>query len=314
MLTLFAVPKHFKGHFNIIQRNAIQSWMSLKSSCEIILFGDEEGTAEVAEEYGARHCPEIARNEFGTPLLNDIFEKAQHLSTNKFFCFINADIILLSDFPKALNNISFHRFLLAGQRWDMHIDHPLDFHDAAWETKLRYRLGKDAVLHTPDGIDYFVFSHGLWGKIPPFAIGRPAYDNWLIYRARARRAAVIDATPVITAIHQNHDYSHAPNGWQTVWEGPECVRNKALAGCKDRWFTLWDANWLLTDQGVQRSQRPEHLQRLEGKWKILHPRLHACKEALKAPFFFPRRVLGALFRRAKRYVSTAPKENDTSGA
>jgi hypothetical protein len=185
----------------------------------------------------------------------------------------------------------------------MQINQPLDFNDAAWETKLRDRLGKDAVLHTPDGIDYFVFSYGLWGKIPPFAIGRPAYDNWLIYKARARRAAVIDATPVITAIHQNHDYSHAPNGWQTVWEGPESIQNKALAGGQDRLFTLWEANWIFADQGIHRSQRPEHLQRLQFKKKILHPRLYACKEAFRSLVFFPRRVLGALFRRARHYFS-----------
>ena len=300
MLTLFAVPKHFKGHFNIIQRNAIQSWMRLKSSCEVILFGDDEGTAEVADEYGARHCPEIARNEFGTPLLNDIFEKAQRLSSNKLLCFINSDIILLSDFPKALRNLPFRHILVAGQRWDMQIDQPLDFNDAAWETKLRDRLGKNAVLHTPDGIDYFVFSHGLWGKIPPFAIGRPAYDNWLIYRARARRAAVIDATPVITAIHQNHDYSHAPNGWQTVWEGPESIQNKELAGGSKKFFTLLDANWQLTPNGFIRPQTPSHLQRQEATWPTLHPLLYFFQHNIRILFRLPRRLAGAIRRRARR--------------
>jgi hypothetical protein len=76
MIALFTIPKPFRGHVAVIQRNAIQSWLQLKPACEIILFGDEEGTAEIAGEMAVRHVPEIKRNEYGTPLVNDIFYKA----------------------------------------------------------------------------------------------------------------------------------------------------------------------------------------------------------------------------------------------
>ena len=84
MLTLFAIPKHFRGHFAVIQRNAILSWNGPSSAPqpEILLFGNEEGTAEIAAELGLRHFPEVTRNEFGTPLLDDLFRQAeQHAST-----------------------------------------------------------------------------------------------------------------------------------------------------------------------------------------------------------------------------------------
>ena len=55
MLTLFAIPKAFRGEFNQIQRNAITSWTLLEPKPEIILLGDDEGTAEVAKEFGVRH-------------------------------------------------------------------------------------------------------------------------------------------------------------------------------------------------------------------------------------------------------------------
>ncbi len=29
MITIFAIPKPFKGHIDVIQRNAIQSWTKL---------------------------------------------------------------------------------------------------------------------------------------------------------------------------------------------------------------------------------------------------------------------------------------------
>ena len=72
MLTLFAIPKNFRGHIATIQRNAIASWTRLIPRPEIFLFGGEEGTAEIAHELGLRHFPEVARNEFGTPGLGKI--------------------------------------------------------------------------------------------------------------------------------------------------------------------------------------------------------------------------------------------------
>ena len=80
-LALFSTPKNFRGHFATIQRNAITSWTHLDPRPEILLFGNEEGTAEIAAGLGIRHFPNVARNEFGTPLLNDLFgQAAQHAS------------------------------------------------------------------------------------------------------------------------------------------------------------------------------------------------------------------------------------------
>ena len=47
MLTIFTSPKPFTGHSRVIQRNAIKSWALLRLAPQIILFGNEEGNAEV---------------------------------------------------------------------------------------------------------------------------------------------------------------------------------------------------------------------------------------------------------------------------
>src|SRR5215510_12506337 len=65
MLTIFATPKPFRSHIAVIQRNAIRSWTLLRPACEIILMGNDEGTAEIAAEFGLRYVPDIARNTFG---------------------------------------------------------------------------------------------------------------------------------------------------------------------------------------------------------------------------------------------------------
>jgi len=69
MLTLFTTAKPFRGHSGIIQCNALKSWTLLHPDIEIILFGDDEGTAEVCAEYGLRHETHVERHESGAKRL-----------------------------------------------------------------------------------------------------------------------------------------------------------------------------------------------------------------------------------------------------
>ena len=87
MISIFAIPKPFQGHINIIQRNAIQSWIALNPKCEIILFGDDYGIADVAKEFNIRHVSEIKKNEFGTPILSSAFSSAQKLAKNNILMY-----------------------------------------------------------------------------------------------------------------------------------------------------------------------------------------------------------------------------------
>jgi len=207
MLTIFACPKPFTDpHIAIIQRNAITSWTLLRPKPEIILFGDEPGTSEICQELGLRHVPEIARNEFGTPLVSDIFEKAQQLATYDILCYVNADIILMSDFMRAVEKCSnFHRmWLLTGRRWLVDLTTIISF-QTGWEDNLRqcaFQLGR---LDQSDGTDWFAFPRNCFLQMPPMALGRGWWHAWLIwYVIHQRRGCVIDATEDVLAIHQNH--------------------------------------------------------------------------------------------------------------
>ena len=102
MITFFSAPKPFAGHIGVIQRNAIRSWTLLHPDVEVILFGNEKGTAEVAQELGVRHEADVARNEFGTPLLHHIFRRAQETARHEWVCYSNADIIQTQQFRSAL--------------------------------------------------------------------------------------------------------------------------------------------------------------------------------------------------------------------
>ena len=72
-----------------------------------------------------------------------------------------------------------------------------------------------------------MFTRGLFADLPPFAIGRPGYDPWLIWRAADLGADVIDATNFLWAIHQRHDYSHVGSR-AIAFAGVEAQRNAAI--------------------------------------------------------------------------------------
>jgi hypothetical protein len=261
MLTLFTTPKPFEGHFKTIQTNAIKSWLALRPKPEVILFGDEAGNAEIAAEFGLRHIPEVAVNEYGTPLVNDMFEKARQAAGNEYIGFVSADIMLMQDFVLALEKVPRRPFLMVGQRWDVHLDEAVDFDDPDWEAKLRDHVSKHGRLHPPTAVDYLIYNRDLYPDIPPFAMGRAGIDNWLIFEARYLKAHVIDATAVVTAVHQNHDTSfkageivYEDGGEkrpQGVWHGPERARNLELVGGRDRLFTIEHADYVMTPEGVK---------------------------------------------------------------
>jgi hypothetical protein len=262
VFTLFALPKAFIGHTAIIQRNALGSWVRLRPAPEVVLFGDDPGVAEAAREFGVRHIPAIARNEFGTPLVSDLFQKAEAASVHDVLCYTNADIIFMNDLPAAVARVAQgqRRFLLGGKRWNLDLRTPLGFDDG-WDERLRAHSRAQGVLQDAWWIDYFVFRRGIAAAMPPFAIGRPAWDNWLIYHARRQRIPVIDATEVVAAIHQAHDYAHVPQSTGDHWRGPESDRNIALAGGHERAFSLLDASHRLTHRGIRRRVSLQPLRR-----------------------------------------------------
>ena len=259
MLTIFSIPRVFRGHFKVIQNNAIRSWVSLRPRCEVILLGDDEGTAEIASELEIRHIPDIECNEKGVPLVNSMFSVAQNAAKHQLMCFVNIDVLLMSDFLPAVQQIHKHPFLMVGQRWDLELNEPVDFNDIQWETRLRARVAEYGKLHPASGVSYFVFPRGLFGDIPPFAIGRTGEDNWMVYKACSLKVPVVDATKAVMAIHQNHDYSHHPEGAAGVWEGPERKRNIELMGGMDHSFSLDYATWIITPLGMRRALTMRHL-------------------------------------------------------
>ncbi len=262
LLTIFTAPKPFTNpHIAVIQRNAIGSWLQLGKEknnshdkpvapeVQILIIGEEDGLAEIAQQFSLPHLAHVERNPAGTPLVSSIFSLARQASQSPYLAYINADILLFPEFFTTIQRITKYLstqenqrpFLLIGQRWDLDVKKELDF-SAGWDNRLKADLERHGKLHPPAGSDYFVFPRTAFTEMPDFAIGRAGWDNWMIYHARQQGWAVIDGTPTIRIIHQSHDYSHLPGG-KPHYDQEESQVNMDMAGGLANMYTVLDANY-----------------------------------------------------------------------
>jgi len=267
-LTIFATPKPFVDpHIARIQLNAIGSWLQLGEEVVIVLIGDEEGYSTVVNKLNISHRPQVSRNEWGTPLVNSIFEQARSASQANLLAYVNADIILTPDFVTTIQEVSQieERFLVVGRRWDLRIEKEINF-DGNWVDELDQKKQIQGKLHNHAAIDYFVFPREIFTEIPPFAIGRAGWDNWMIYHALQRNWMVIDITPSVIVVHQDHDYAHLPEG-KPHFKLDESNRNVKLGGGFTKSYDLLDVNWQLINGKIRKIQPtlPRMLRKIERR-------------------------------------------------
>ena len=242
MLTLFFVPKAFEGNFAIIQENAIKSWISvIKPRPQIILLGNEKGAKDVCIKYNLIHISHIEKNNFGTPLLNDIFNKAQDRASNNIMLYINSDIILTDDLDKIASKLVQKTQRISCIRKETRIANKQINKFQIGLAKTLFKRCNENNLKNSAWLDYFIFTKGIFGDIPPFALGRTFWDKWLMWQAANQGYPVIDITENIYAIHQSHGYSYRGKSTQSIWEGKEAVENIRLAGGWSHGYSLDEA-------------------------------------------------------------------------
>ena len=255
MISIFTLPKSFKDHTGLIQRNAIKSWKILSPEIDIILFGDDEGVEDFAKEMNLRYGGPLKRNASGTPMMDDMFAKASSMAKFSSMCYINADIILLGDFMEIATRVkqiaNTKKYLVIGQRWNIDWDINNDTMPG-WQNTILEKVRKEGKMSNP-AYDYFLYSKGLFDKILPFAIGRLAFDIWFMYHAHNSNALLIDVSENIKCIHQNHNYKHIEKDYikrndLSVYN-PE-VRNN-LQICGSSLLKLWLPVYTISGQSVK---------------------------------------------------------------
>ncbi len=269
--SIFSIPKPFVGRDEIAQRNAIGSWLRLVPSERILLLGNAAGTPEVAREFGLLHFAAISHNEHGTPLLNEAFAVANRISLSPLLMYVNADVMLDEDMATALTRLMsapIGPFLAIGRRINIDLDRAIQWRDANEVRWLRQQVlsgVRESVLCK----DFFVFPRGWYANVPPFAVGRGNWDNWMVFAAKKMKMKVIDLTPCAVAIHPNHAHDHVAGGQRAAYvHGVEARANQRLAGGR-HWIRGSTSNWMLTPTAL----RPQPFARLQFPfWRDL-PRI-----------------------------------------
>jgi hypothetical protein len=285
MLTFFSTAKPFRGHSATIQRNALQSWKLLSTGVEIVLFGADQGVAEVCGEFGFRHEPYVELKQDGTKSVRSIFGRAQEIARHDLLCYCNCDIVFTDDFVHAIQSLSAgqEKFLMVGRRWDLDVSQPIDFSHADWQQMLVERARREGLQRLHYNIDYFVFRRGLFQDIPDLVIGRNHWDQWLVWKAGASGVPVVDASEVVCAVHQNHDYSYHPQGMAGVWYDEATQANFRAAGGFRRLHTIEDATFYLTPAGI----RPNRSYWLAPSKRRVRAARRAMRAFLRTRFWHP---------------------------
>ncbi|MBU0879217.1 MAG: class I SAM-dependent methyltransferase [Patescibacteria group bacterium] len=247
MLTIFSIPKPFKdSHIINIQTNAILSWLNLSKDIEVILAGNDYGVDEFCQKNNIFHIKNVQCTEAKTPLLNSVFDLIRIKAKNSILMYINADVILTKDFLKILNFLPHEEFLIIGQRLDLNIKELINFSNNKWEHNLNQQIKEKKIVHAPMGSDYFIFKKKSFQNLPPFAVGRISWDNWVIEEG-LKKMLTIDASPLYKVIHQNHDYSHKTNKSQA-----EDKKNISFSRENRFLATLKDVKYIITKNGINK--------------------------------------------------------------
>jgi len=227
MLSLFTTCKPFEGITGIHQRNAIRSWAKLGLTPHII--GDEPGTHEIAQETNAIHLTEVDRNEDKLPRVNSLFVTAAQHTKTPYLAYLNSDIMLTPDFNKAIEQLARlpnkSKYLLIARRRNVPLSKAWDFSSTNYAADLKKLDIENGSWDYPYAIDLFIYSKGLFEDIPPFSIGRPMWDNWMLWKAEKAGAIIIDVSEHVNILHPIHGYE---GGWADVTHGSSAQQNRQL--------------------------------------------------------------------------------------
>jgi hypothetical protein len=236
-------PKPFIEPFNIVQKNAIKSWKNVKhesvSNVRIIILGDEEGVEDFCKETECEHDKDLKYNKYGTPLVNNIFEKIKTIGIEEetkypeehvVCCYINCDIVIFNEFLENIvsfvhshcsphsphspqsHNILNDPWLLVGTRWDVDGVYEIDYEESNWEERIKKYAKENGVDHGCGGIDYFIFSPQTYDYIYPFALGKFVWDRWLVGNVFRRDSTTVDISLTNFIVHQNSPWYQVARG------------------------------------------------------------------------------------------------------
>ena len=106
-------------------------------------------------------------------------------------------------------------------------------------------------------IDFFLFPKGLYTNMPPLLVGYCYWDNWMIWRALSLGVPVLDCSPVLVPIHQNHAYSSESGRIKFDPTDVRSLRNLEAIGGEEHIASLNDSTHRMMRIGWVRPHSPK---------------------------------------------------------
>ncbi|XP_033761920.1 uncharacterized protein LOC117343598 [Pecten maximus] len=222
-LTMFTTFPFVKNKFDI-NRNTLQNWKHIYNSPKLILFtGDQKvASAGIKSDWSVQNIKTEPVTE--VPALRTLFLESIKRSKTQLYLYANADILFdrylieilssIAEFLKS-SDLQSEPVLIVGQRTNVNLSSIDSQGPDAWK-KILHHSYTVYTRFQKNAIDYFITNEVFpWKEVPELVIGRVGYDNWIIAYARFRGFVTIDASSVISAIHQtssNGNFEGFQNG------------------------------------------------------------------------------------------------------
>lgn len=199
MITIYSTFRTFEiKEYNKIQRDALESWLKLDPRPEILILGNDPGTARVCKEYGVTHIDSVPVTRCGTPYLNAMIEMAEAYAANDIMLLLAGDVMIAQDtidVARKMKKLT-DKFCVCARK--KHVE---------WNKgKKKFSFKKWATWQAGD---YYMHTKGLFDGMPAFLIGRHLCEKYM-YRMACQANALVDATDRITVLHQSHPHFFRP--------------------------------------------------------------------------------------------------------
>lgn len=188
----------------------IRNWATFMPAIQPILFMRDlnHTLAREASKAGWHILPVTEISQTGVPRLKAMYRYVfDHFNTT-FYGYSNGDLLFDESLVNTLASIKFNNLtanfnnnaLVIGERRN------IELNTTDIEVKNVPQLASMTELFSVWAEDYFFFTNPEfctlnWTSLADVIIGRPAYDNYLVAKARWAGVHVIDATATLTALH-----------------------------------------------------------------------------------------------------------------
>lgn len=214
---LLVIFTTFKSDTNraSIHQEVINNWSVLGDDIQPIFFYNKSEPNDwdiLALEKGWIGLSLASTNNFGTPVLKEMYMKVTNKLKSEFYGFCNGDILFDQKIKMTLKHILNNKIFLRnstmviGQRTNIEVQDYYDYkksnlndtkslsHIADARGSLFMKMAEDYFfIHSPENFP--------WHDIKDIVIGRRGYDNYLVSEAVQHNVSVIDATKTILAVH-----------------------------------------------------------------------------------------------------------------